>query len=256
MPLPLLLPGFFWFNFLFLFIVSNPFLLRWPCNRCRLRVEDVFQRESPQRSIQSGRRSEPTAQWRRLDHHDQQGDTAAPAVRNEPCYVHRGQKSNCSRCWYFQLQRLWIFGTISSVFRRTLNRWWLRKCCSVIESFDKNISIHSIYINITWYRFLHWEFGSNSDAETSVSLSAYYSEFYWHAPFPPQGTGAASFDEFGNSKYQNRRTMSSSDRAMLNAFKEISTMADRINLPRNIIVSLKKQTTEIWICDVFLEGLS
>lgn len=54
-----------------------------------------------------------------------------------------------------------------------------------------------------------------------------------------QGTGAASFDEFGNSKYQNRRTMSSSDRAMLNAFKEISTMADRINLPRNIIVSQK-----------------
>uniref|UniRef100_A0A8C7GQ14 Transcription initiation factor IIB n=1 Tax=Oncorhynchus kisutch TaxID=8019 RepID=A0A8C7GQ14_ONCKI len=50
-----------------------------------------------------------------------------------------------------------------------------------------------------------------------------------------KGTGAASFDEFGNSKYQNRRTMSSSDRAMLNAFKEITTMADRINLPRNII---------------------
>lgn len=52
-----------------------------------------------------------------------------------------------------------------------------------------------------------------------------------------QGTGSASFDEFGNSKYQNRRTMSSSDRAMLHAFKEISTMADRINLPRNIVVS-------------------
>uniref|UniRef100_A0A8C6MGS1 Transcription initiation factor IIB n=1 Tax=Nothobranchius furzeri TaxID=105023 RepID=A0A8C6MGS1_NOTFU len=50
-----------------------------------------------------------------------------------------------------------------------------------------------------------------------------------------QGTGAASFDEFGNSKYQNRRTMSSSDRAMLHAFKEISNMADRINLPRNIV---------------------
>lgn len=58
-----------------------------------------------------------------------------------------------------------------------------------------------------------------------------------HLSFPLQGTGAASFDEFGNSKYQNRRTMSSSDRAMLNAFKEISTMADRINLPRNIVVS-------------------
>ncbi|XP_062260332.1 transcription initiation factor IIB-like [Platichthys flesus] len=50
-----------------------------------------------------------------------------------------------------------------------------------------------------------------------------------------KGTGAASFDEFGKSKYKNRRTISTSDRAMLNAFKEISTMADRINLPRNII---------------------
>jgi len=65
--------------------------------------------------------------------------------------------------------------------------------------------------------------------------------------FPPQGTGAASFDEFGNSKYQNRRTMSSSDRAMLNAFKEISTMADRINLPRNIIVSLKSKCLMILV---------
>ncbi|KAM9311489.1 LOW QUALITY PROTEIN: transcription initiation factor IIB-like [Gastrophryne carolinensis] len=46
-----------------------------------------------------------------------------------------------------------------------------------------------------------------------------------------KGTGAASFDEFGNSKYHdwarlvcplNRRTMSSSDRAMMNAFKEIT----------------------------------
>ena len=50
-------------------------------------------------------------------------------------------------------------------------------------------------------------------------------------------TGAARFDEFGNSKYQNRRTLSRSDQAMLNAFKEISTMADRINLPISIIVS-------------------
>ncbi|KAE8610687.1 hypothetical protein XENTR_v10012202 [Xenopus tropicalis] len=50
-----------------------------------------------------------------------------------------------------------------------------------------------------------------------------------------KGTGAASFDEFGNNKYQNRRTMSSSDRAMMNAFKEITNMADRINLPRNIV---------------------
>lgn len=49
------------------------------------------------------------------------------------------------------------------------------------------------------------------------------------------GTGPASFDSFGTSKYQNRRTMSSSDRALIAAFREISTMADRINLPKTIV---------------------
>ncbi|RLU17683.1 hypothetical protein DMN91_009919 [Ooceraea biroi] len=49
------------------------------------------------------------------------------------------------------------------------------------------------------------------------------------------GTGAASFDGFGTAKYQNRRTMSSSDRALLNAFREINAMADRINLPKTIV---------------------
>lgn len=49
------------------------------------------------------------------------------------------------------------------------------------------------------------------------------------------GTGPASFDAFGSSKYQNRRTMSSSDRALIAAFKEISQMADRINLPKTIV---------------------
>ncbi|XP_071450756.1 transcription initiation factor IIB isoform X2 [Hetaerina americana] len=49
------------------------------------------------------------------------------------------------------------------------------------------------------------------------------------------GRGDASFDSFGVSKYQNRRTMSSSDRALINAFREINNMADRINLPRTIV---------------------
>ncbi|CAG2061711.1 unnamed protein product, partial [Timema podura] len=49
------------------------------------------------------------------------------------------------------------------------------------------------------------------------------------------GRGDASFDGFGVSKYQNRRTMSSSDRALINAFREINSMADRINLPKTIV---------------------
>ena len=49
------------------------------------------------------------------------------------------------------------------------------------------------------------------------------------------GTRPASFDAPEMPKYQNRRTMSSSDRALIAAFREISTMADRINLPRAIV---------------------
>merc|ERR1712018_783427 len=48
------------------------------------------------------------------------------------------------------------------------------------------------------------------------------------------GTGAASFDEPGNALYTNRRTISSSDRTLINAFRTIAGMGDRINLPRTI----------------------
>lgn len=55
-------------------------VLRWPCYRRRLRMENVLQRESPQRSIQSGRRPEPAAQRGRPHHHDQQGALCELAV--------------------------------------------------------------------------------------------------------------------------------------------------------------------------------
>jgi transcription initiation factor TFIIB len=47
------------------------------------------------------------------------------------------------------------------------------------------------------------------------------------------GREDASFDDFGVSKYQNRRNINRSDR--VNAFREISIIADRINLPRKIV---------------------
>lgn len=49
-----------------------------------------------------------------------------------------------------------------------------------------------------------------------------------------RATGDAAFDESGNAKYHNRRNMSSSDRALVTAFREISNMADRINLTKTI----------------------
>ncbi|KAG1650709.1 Transcription initiation factor IIB [Nymphon striatum] len=49
-----------------------------------------------------------------------------------------------------------------------------------------------------------------------------------------RGTGNASFDENGVAKYQNRRSMNTSDRALISAFREISNMCDRINLPKTI----------------------
>ncbi|XP_033208783.1 transcription initiation factor IIB-like [Belonocnema kinseyi] len=59
------------------------------------------------------------------------------------------------------------------------------------------------------------------------------------------GTGAASFDAFGVSKYLNRRTMSSSDRTLINAFREINGMADRINLPKMIVDTANKLFKEV-----------
>merc|ERR1712083_1296667 len=49
------------------------------------------------------------------------------------------------------------------------------------------------------------------------------------------GRGGASFSSDGNALYNNRRTVSSSDRTLINAFRTISNMADRINLPKTII---------------------
>ena len=47
-------------------------------------------------------------------------------------------------------------------------------------------------------------------------------------------SGAASFGADGAALYTNRRTVSSSDRTLINAFKSISNMCDRINLPKTI----------------------
>ncbi|XP_022084269.1 transcription initiation factor IIB-like [Acanthaster planci] len=48
-------------------------------------------------------------------------------------------------------------------------------------------------------------------------------------------SGSSGYGEDGQAKYQNRKQVSSSDRALLSAFREISHMSDRINLPRTIV---------------------
>jgi len=48
------------------------------------------------------------------------------------------------------------------------------------------------------------------------------------------GIGAASVDESGRPLYNSRRQLSSSDRVLMSAFREIGQMADRLNLPRMI----------------------
>jgi len=48
------------------------------------------------------------------------------------------------------------------------------------------------------------------------------------------GRGMASFSMDGQPMYNNRKTQSSSDRTLINAFRTISNMADRINLTKTI----------------------
>ncbi|XP_052222952.1 transcription initiation factor IIB-like isoform X2 [Dreissena polymorpha] len=47
-------------------------------------------------------------------------------------------------------------------------------------------------------------------------------------------TSAQQLDEFGKPMYRNRRTVNSADRALINAFREIRQMADRLNLPEMV----------------------
>lgn len=50
-----------------------------------------------------------------------------------------------------------------------------------------------------------------------------------------RSTGDAAFDDSGNPKYHNRKSTSNSERALMNAFREIGNMADRISLPKTIV---------------------
>ena len=47
-------------------------------------------------------------------------------------------------------------------------------------------------------------------------------------------TGIAGLDSNGKALYSNRSTLSGSERSLINAFKSISTMSDRINLTKTI----------------------
>ncbi|BFZ20288.1 hypothetical protein BsWGS_23327 [Bradybaena similaris] len=50
------------------------------------------------------------------------------------------------------------------------------------------------------------------------------------------GTASESMkDEFGKPLYKNRRAVSSSDRALITAYREIAQMADRLNLPKMLV---------------------
>merc|ERR1712157_626494 len=50
------------------------------------------------------------------------------------------------------------------------------------------------------------------------------------------GRGGASFTSDGSPIYNNRNSrVTSSDRTLLNAFRTIMNMADRINLPKTIV---------------------
>lgn len=50
----------------------------------------------------------------------------------------------------------------------------------------------------------------------------------------------------GFAKMSNRKTMNNADRVLISAFREISTMADRINLPKNIVDRSNKLFKQVY----------
>lgn len=59
----------------------------------------------------------------------------------------------------------------------------------------------------------------------------------------PSGPGG---DESGFAKFSNRKSMNSADRVLIGAFREIATMADRINLPKNIVDRSNKLFKQVY----------
>lgn len=55
----------------------------------------------------------------------------------------------------------------------------------------------------------------------------------------------------GFAHFNNRKTMSNSDRTLISVFKEIASMADRISLTKNIVVS-----TLIFYCLAYFYGIA
>lgn len=53
----------------------------------------------------------------------------------------------------------------------------------------------------------------------------------------PSPNDSRQVDENGKAVYKNRRNISAPDRALLGAFREISQMAEHLNLPKTISVS-------------------
>lgn len=53
-------------------------------------------------------------------------------------------------------------------------------------------------------------------------------------------------DDSGFGNLSNRRTMNNSDRVLISAFREISGMADRINLPKNIVDRANKLFKQVY----------
>ncbi|XP_026691619.2 transcription initiation factor IIB-like isoform X2 [Ciona intestinalis] len=61
----------------------------------------------------------------------------------------------------------------------------------------------------------------------------------------PSGPPGSSNDN-GFSQFSNRKTMNNSDRVLIHAFREISSMADRISLPKNIVDRSNKLFKQVY----------
>lgn len=80
-------------------------------------------------------------------------------------------------------------------------------------------------------------FSNDKDAKDSSRVGAAENELLSGGDLSTMigmGTSDACFDENGRPLYKNRRQVNSSDRALLNAFREISQMSERLNLPKMI----------------------
>ena len=130
---------------------------------------------------------------------------------------------SCGWPWKYTPWKQWSFHH-DWTWKRSGFIWWVRK--RFVSFFVKSM---------LWTFQIVWKLIHTNSKFQYVPISCELTVLNFIYKFGPLNISCKKFfSSFIFIRYTNRRTMSSSDRTLINAFRTIAGMCDRINLPRTI----------------------